>query len=267
MQKTVDDFKLRDYVQANSTLTSAIWSDDKGKWQLKIDQAGHTLADEADILINGSGFLNKWKWPDIPGIDRYTGKLVHSARWNSDLDWTGKRVCLIGNGSSAIQILPQMQRTAKHIDAFIRTPTWIIPNMLAEFTPEGKNFAYTEEQKQRFRDHPKELRDLRRKMEHVFNEYFKLFIKGSPQQDAVRSIFTDLMKTKLNDAQLAEKMIPDWPVGCRRITPGDGYLEALTASNVRVRFDKIVEFNEKGLLVEPLADTGGAEAEEYDIVV
>ena len=131
----------------NSRVTETTWNDSTGKWDIKIQCEGRTITDSADILINGSGILNKWRWPSIPGIDSYQGKLLHSAAWDPEVSMEGKRVALIGNGSSAIQILPQIQKQAAHITTYIRTPTWISSNFAAEYARDGKNFKYTEEEK------------------------------------------------------------------------------------------------------------------------
>ena len=266
MQKTVDDFQLASYVQVSTKVKAAAWSDDKGKWQLELERNGEVIHDEADVFINGAGFLNNWKWPDIPDLNQYGGEIVHSANWQT-VDWKDKRVALIGNGSSAIQILPELQRTAKSIDTYVRTPTWIIPNFLADMTPEGKNFAYSEEDKKRFREHPEELKELRQKMEHVFNQYFFIFFKDSAAQEGVRKMFGDIMREKLGgDTELAQKLMPDFPVGCRRITPGDGYLDALRADNVKARFDPIVRFTKDGILTQPPADTAPEET-KFDLII
>ncbi|KJX96439.1 flavin-binding monooxygenase like protein [Zymoseptoria brevis] len=268
INKTADDYQLNEYVHLESKVTSAIWSSDKGKWQIKIDQQGHEFRDEADILINGAGILNRWQWPSIPGLDTFRGKLVHSAQWDTELDWADKNVGLIGNGSSAIQILPQIQPKAKSVGTYIRSPTWIIPNFLAELTPEGRNFEYTEQQKREFREQPEKLRELRRKMEHAINSYFVMLMKDSPQQHAARETLTKAMREQLGgDTELAERLVPNFPVGCRRITPGDGYLDALKAENVTVHFGDIVEFQETGILSQPTADNVPPELNDYEIIV
>ncbi|SMR57333.1 unnamed protein product [Zymoseptoria tritici ST99CH_3D1] len=269
INKTASDYHLNEYVQLQSRVTSAIWSSEKGKWDITIDQQGHILSDEADILINGAGILNRWQWPSIPGLDTFQGELVHSAQWNPSLDWTDKKVGLIGNGSSAIQILPQIQLKAKSVGTYIRSPTWIIPNFLAELTPEGTNFEYTDEQKREFREHPETLHELRRKMEHAINSYFVMLMKDSPQQRAAREMLTKAMEEQLGgDTELAANLVPTFPVGCRRITPGDGYLDALKAENVTVHFGKILEFQETGILSHPNADDVlPPELNSYDIIV
>lgn len=82
---------------------------------------------EADILLKGTGLLNQWDWPKIPGLHDFKGQYMHSANWDESFDWTNKTVALIGSGSSGIQILPQIQSKAKRVVHFIRGKTWISP--------------------------------------------------------------------------------------------------------------------------------------------
>jgi cation diffusion facilitator CzcD-associated flavoprotein CzcO len=85
------------------------------------------IVDTADIVCSAVGILNQWKWPKIPGILDFKGKLVHSAHYDPSYDYTGKRVALIGGGSSGIQILPQIQSKAGHVDHYMKGRTWIPP--------------------------------------------------------------------------------------------------------------------------------------------
>jgi cation diffusion facilitator CzcD-associated flavoprotein CzcO len=80
-------------------------------------------------------------------------------------DWTGKRVAVIGNGSSAIQLVPKVQKTAKELVNYIRNPTWIAANFLEEYSDDG-NQTYSEEARKEFREHPEKLFALRKKLEH-----------------------------------------------------------------------------------------------------
>lgn len=220
--------------------------------------------DTADILINGSGLLNRWRWPDIPNLHSFQGTLVHSAAWDPNLDWTGKRVALVGNGSSAIQILPKMQPTAKHIVTYIRNPTWISTG-LGDPVMSGDvgNYTYTEEEKKQFRENPEKLRALRKKIEHDLNQFFYILFNGSPEQANAQAAITKVMIDRLGgdkNAHLQEKLIPKWKLGCRRLTPGDGYLEALQEPNVTMEMSPIHEITDKGIV-------SAASAEEFDIIV
>jgi cation diffusion facilitator CzcD-associated flavoprotein CzcO len=77
------------------------------------------------VLIAASGILNWWKWPDIPGFHDFKGHKVHSAKWDHSYDVTGKKVALIGGGSSGIQILPNIQPKVERCDHYMRGKTWI----------------------------------------------------------------------------------------------------------------------------------------------
>lgn len=242
-------------------MESTVWDDDLAKWQITIRNGDNIIKDEADILVNGAGYLNKWSWPAIDGFNSFTGKLLHSAAWDPDLDWTNKRIAVIGNGSSAVQIIPQIQPKAKSLTPYIRSPSWVSPNFAFEFTPEGKNFQYTLEEKRKFKEHPEELLNLRKQLEHKQNEFFHCLLKDSPQQAAAFELFKKQMQERLNnDPLLCEKLIPTWAAGCKRLSPGEGYLEALQKPNVSVQFGEILEITEKGIKTQ--------ESErEYDIII
>ena len=228
---------------------------------ITVSHEGSVSHDEADILINGSGILNKWRWPGIDGLNNYKGKLLHSAHWDSSYDWAGKSVAVIGNGSSAIQIVPQMQRTATYIENYIRSPTWVTANFCPNHAKDGKNFKYTEEQKEEYRKYPEVLHKLRKEIEHEFNKFFFVFFKQSQEQKTVYQEFRKQMEQRLNgDPELIAKLIPDWEIGCRRITPGEGYLEAIQEANAATNFSPIRRLTEHG--IETVNET-----REFDVIV
>jgi cation diffusion facilitator CzcD-associated flavoprotein CzcO len=88
-------------------------------------------------------------------------KMVRDTSYN----WEGKKVAVIGNGSSAIQLVPRVQPTAAKVVNYIRNPTWIAANFLQEYSEDG-NKVYTPEKRQEFREHPEKLFALRKKLEH-----------------------------------------------------------------------------------------------------
>ena len=88
------------------------------------------------------GVLNNYKWPEIKGLSDFKGTLCHTARWPADLDLKGKRVAIIGSGSSGIQLLATVQPEAGRIFHWIRSPTWITTAFAQQFAgPDGKNFS------------------------------------------------------------------------------------------------------------------------------
>ncbi|CAI7593882.1 unnamed protein product [Penicillium viridicatum] len=231
------------------------------KWRLKIQQDGEEKEDECNILIDGSGFLNNWNWPGIECLHDFKGELVHTANWNPSIDVAGKKVAVIGNGASAIQVLPQLQKTAAQLTNYIRSPTWIFANHAAELTKDGTNFAFTEEEKKGFCDNPASLFKLRKDIERSEDNFFNVFFKDSAAQKAALAQAHASMQERLgNDQELCDKLIPHYELGCRRATPGDGYLEALREKNAKVNVNPIVQITESGIQTTH-------EHTEFDIIV
>lgn len=141
---------------------------------------------------------------------------------------------LTKSSSTGIQILPSVQPIVKKITVFIRSPTWISPPVGMDQRP------YTVEEQRLFTDCPTELTKLRKANETKINGLFQTFLQGSALQNSTRAEFTQQMRVKLSKLPwLQEKLIPDWSVGCRRLTPGINYLEAFSKSNVDLIFGEI----------------------------
>jgi cation diffusion facilitator CzcD-associated flavoprotein CzcO len=110
---------------------------------------------------------------------------------------------------------------------------------------------YTEEEKAAFKDTPEILAELRKANESGLNSMFGLYLQNHEIQNNMKDTFTEQMTTKLKGAEwLREKLIPQWGVGCRRLTPGIGYLETLAKPNVKVVFGEIESITEKGCLCD-----------------
>jgi len=209
-----------------------------------------------------------WKWPEIEGLHSFKGKLVHSADWDHDYNYSNKRVALIGNGSSGIQILPQLAATeGTEVTSFQRGPTWVTSRMspaslLGRDDPDP-NPRYTEEDKQRFRKDPEYHHQYRKQLIHRVNKAFRMvpahrvpvclqtnekviqFLKGSPENLDATQYAIKQMSAKLNYRKdLCDMLIPTWELGCRRVTPGEGYLESFLRPNVSLTQSPITKVTE-----------------------
>ncbi|CAK7228646.1 hypothetical protein SEUCBS140593_006984 [Sporothrix eucalyptigena] len=253
---------LWQYITVNQQVTRAAWDDSTGEWTVDVlDTATNTTTRHVcDIFINASGILNNWRWPDIPGLKEFQGTLLHSANYDTSVDLTGKRVGLIGNGSSGIQILPAIQPVAAHVTTFIRSSTWVTP--LRGF---GQH-VYSPEERNAFENEPGTLLAWRKQAETNVNLIFPMFLKGSKMQEVTRKAVTKQMQQKLQDApELQEKLIPDWAFGCRRMTPGEGYLEALQKDNVAVVVGNVARITTTGCVSQT---AGGLEQEHaLDVLI
>ncbi|RFU82007.1 fad nadp-binding domain-containing [Trichoderma arundinaceum] len=221
-----------EHVHFKHRVIEARWNGSIGRWQLKIENSdSKIIEDECEVLINAGGFLNKWKWPDIKGIDTYKGFLVHSAAWDPNYSFKGKTVAVIGSGSSAIQIVPIIQK-----------------QFASEFAPEGRDSVFSEEQRAQWIDNPNEFLKFRKEIENSANQFFNLQFKDTPLQEKLYQNSRETMEKRLNGKkELASKLVPTFAVGCRRMTPGHGYLEALASDNVVVRSDAIARITPTGI--------------------
>jgi cation diffusion facilitator CzcD-associated flavoprotein CzcO len=123
------------YMKLNTKVLEARWDEDQGIWALTLEDqivaegqtTKHVWQDWSHVLVNGTGVLNNWKWPDIQGLHDYAGPKMHSATWDHSVDFKGKTVGVIGTGSAAVQIIPELQKEVGTLKVFMRSSTWISP--------------------------------------------------------------------------------------------------------------------------------------------
>ncbi|GFN17165.1 hypothetical protein AtubIFM54640_005686 [Aspergillus tubingensis] len=223
----VDRHDLRRYIHCDHSVVGAHWDEQSAEWVVQVQYTGGVLIRRCDFLINGSGILNSPRWPDIPGLRLFNGAVIHTALWDERVDLTGKRVGLIGMGSSGVQILPYLQEKAAHVTVFARSPTWLLSS--------GGGMEYhefSEEERKTFRDSPHALREFRQTTERGLHALFPALIQGTKTQRDLCYLAREQMEGSIKDEAVASKLIPNFPLGCRRITPGAQCLRALNAPNV-----------------------------------
>ncbi|KIX10029.1 uncharacterized protein Z518_01110 [Rhinocladiella mackenziei CBS 650.93] len=269
-EKFYEKYKLAQYVRLNTELLSATWDESNGEWEIELKHGDKLFTDRCNVLINGSGVVNKWKWPAIEGLSTYKGILSHSANWDTSIDWKGKTVAVLGTGSSSIQMVPQLAQGSQNLTVFARNMTYIAPQVSitdAQIVPEGEKPAaagkhlYVEAEKERFRTDPEFHLQYRKKLESALTEMFPLFLRGTKLNIQAREDMRANMLAKMGlGHEELERFIPRWSPGCRRLTPGEGYLETLILDHVKVVHDEIVRFTETGLV------TASGEEMDFDII-
>ncbi|KAH8664921.1 hypothetical protein BGZ61DRAFT_367206 [Ilyonectria robusta] len=219
MQDVAERFGATRHIKTSHKVTSGTWDGEKKLWKLVVLnlETGKTFEDTANILISAKGGLNQISWPKIKGLKSFSGKLMHSGAWDEDFDLRNKRVGIIGNGSSAIQIVPAIQPLeGLKLSCFARSPTWIASSfgdrVMVKLGMDPKNSKCTEE------------------------------------QIGAKAAFEAGMRQRLEGREdLIEPMIPKFAAGCRRLTPGPGYLEALKQENVAFITTPIQEVTPEGI--------------------
>ena len=129
----VDRYDLRDHIALQTAMTDASFDEVAGIWTVHTDR-GVTF--ESRFLVNGLGLLSATNVPDFPGMNDFEGRLVHTGAWPEDLDLTGKRVGVIGNGSTGNQVITATAPIAGHLTSFQRTPQYSVPAGNRELPPE-----------------------------------------------------------------------------------------------------------------------------------
>ncbi|KAI4869266.1 FAD/NAD(P)-binding domain-containing protein [Hypoxylon rubiginosum] len=266
LSRICEEEHMMDTIKLRHKVNGAWWDEKRGLWDLSVQnlETGEEFKDYANFLVDASGILNNWKWPEYPGIKSFKGDLVHTASWPKDFDYSNKTVAVIGNGASGIQLLPAIQPDVKKLYHFIRTPTWIIPprriTMLLMGGPakevledlgldEDENFS--QEQIERFKTDPAFYQKFVKAIERDIGGAFPILVNGSPAQADVNAKAAMTMTRLLGgDKKLCEALIPKFPLGCRRVTPGPGYLEALQTPNTELVMEGIARVVPEGIQLE-----------------
>ncbi|KAH8893783.1 FAD/NAD(P)-binding domain-containing protein [Thozetella sp. PMI_491] len=258
LQGVAEKFGATRFIKTSHRVEKCAWDDAAKKWKITVTNltTGETIEDTANIVITGRGQLNDVSWPDTPGLRSFKGKIMHSAEWDEEYDFHGKKVGVIGNGSSAIQIIPSLQKLeGVSLSCFMRSPTWIANAFgdvaMAQLGFDPNKPEFSEEQREFFAKNPEEYYKFRKVFEDGGNLIHDSTIPGTPMQKELTAIYRRGMEEKLaTRPDLLQTIIPAFAPGCRRLTPGMGFLEALIQPNVEVISDKIKEVTETGVVLE-----------------
>ncbi|GAB7354446.1 hypothetical protein MBLNU459_g4934t1 [Dothideomycetes sp. NU459] len=235
-------------IKFRQNVQKAEWHDVKKQWVLTAEDLAtqRVSSHEFDIVLPALGHFNAWRLPDYPGLNEFEGHLRHSSNWDPDFDPTNKTVAVIGNGASGIQVVPELQKVVKHLDHYARSRTWIAGS-LGGRDREAEPMYFSAEQLKDFED-PEKYLQYRKALEGTYWRRFGALFKDSEESVEARRAFKDLMAARLpNNPEILEALVPDFSPHCRRLTPGPGYLEALTEENVNFIQTPIRRFTKDGI--------------------
>ncbi|KAF4450287.1 hypothetical protein F53441_6570 [Fusarium austroafricanum] len=251
-QSVARKFDVYKYVKLDTRVEGTTWDDDEGVWVTKLRnvKTGEETSEKNEFILTSIGRFNDWKLPDYPGISEYKGHLRHASNWSTDFDPKDKTVAVIGNGASGIQITANLQPIVKRLDHYARNKTWIAASWAGE---ERKLEAqpYTKEEKEKWAEDPDAYLAFRKDLEGLYWTRFDSFFRNSESNRNLREAFIGIMKKRLaKKPELLEHIVPDFSPNCRRLTPGPGYLEAITEDNVEYIRTRIRRFTETGIETE-----------------
>jgi cation diffusion facilitator CzcD-associated flavoprotein CzcO len=218
----VEKYGLAKYVRLNTEVTGGSFDEASGTWTLNLKDGG-TLT--ANVVVNALGPLNRPQIPNIPGLVDFKGRVFHSSEWDHTFDYKGKKVAVVGTGASAVQIVPAIAKDVEQLNIFQRSAPWVIPKA---------DRPMKDWERKMFRILPFTQRMLRWKW-YWENELIGTLIFTRPRlNNYVQGMVVKFINKKIKDPALREKLIPDYTMGCKRITPSKEYYPALLRSNVDV---------------------------------
>ncbi|WP_336635493.1 NAD(P)/FAD-dependent oxidoreductase [Lysinibacillus fusiformis] len=266
-----DRLKLRSNIQFDTRVKAAHFDEKQHKWLIHLNDGHQVLA---KYFITGIGCLSAANVPKLQGLDQFSGKWYHTGHWpHEKVDFTGKRVGIIGTGSSGIQAIPVIAKEAKHLTVFQRTPQYTIP---------ARNHLYDEDfirqTKENFENlkhamrnsvsgtpfaynHPSAIEDSDHHRQKVFEEawaqggfafastYKDLLTNEQSNEKAAAFIRSKICET-VQDPTVAEKLCPKYMYGTKRQVLDSDYFETYNRDNVLlvdVKESPILEITESGI--------------------
>ncbi len=227
---------LLDLVRTGTEVTAAAFDEATATWQ--ITTTGGEL--EADLLVSAVGQLSNPVVPALPGA--FDGPTFHSAQWRHDVDLTGKRVAVIGTGASAIQFVPAIVDTVASLTVFQRSAPYVVPK---------PDRAYSARHHGLFRRFPKTLAAERRSV-FWLTERFNGALGGDspltrPLLATIRGLWKATLRRQVPDADLRRKLVPDYPLGCKRLLFSNEWYPALARDHVEVVTDRVEALEPTGV--------------------
>jgi cation diffusion facilitator CzcD-associated flavoprotein CzcO len=222
LRRVTDTYGLRRHIRFGTEVTGARWDADESRWHVTTATGDEYVA---RFVVSGIGGLHIPNVPALPGIENFTGKAFHSARWDHSYDLTGKRVAVVGTGASAIQFIPRIAPSVASLTVFQRTPPWIMPK---------PDHAIPGWLRRVFRVVPGAQR-LYRGLIYWLLESRALGFNGRPGlMKLAQRIALRHMEKAVSDPALRRKLTPDYVMGCKRVLIANDYYPALTRPNVSV---------------------------------
>lgn len=246
---------LRKHTRFGTAVEALWWDEGRQQWQIHaLGPDGTRDVSYANVVIPAAGYLNRPRWPDLPGRETFSGTSIHSARWDPALDLAGKRVAIIGAGCTAVQIVDACVDQVAHLTVFQRQPHWVAPRRRASDDVPAyrrwlgtrlphyanwirlKSYWGTSDN-----NYPVILHDEQWAAEHL---------SISPANDVLLQMCLDYIDRVFGaGSELARKITPDFaPYGKRIIRDPGGYYAALAREHVDVEASEPARVNEAGIV-------------------
>ncbi|TFI44562.1 NAD(P)/FAD-dependent oxidoreductase [Rhodococcus sp. 1R11] len=231
----VREFDIESRIRFEHNVIDIAWDEAAGYWSVRIDGRDDV---RARAVVMASGPLANASLPNIRGIETYEGHKIHSARWDHDYDFAGKKVAVVGTGASAVQIVPELVKIADTVKVFQRTPGWTLPRVNRK-TKDGT--------KRRFTRYP-QSQTLARSMWFWGHESVALgVVWKTPLTRVVELVGRAHLRRQVRDPWLRRQLTPRFRAGCKRLLMTSEYYPALQKPNCTLVTWPIATLAPKGI--------------------
>lgn len=262
------EFDVRKHISFNTSVTRITYQEASQRWTVETrDADGNTAVREANVVISAAGLFNPPISPDIPGIETWTGEKWHTARWPGDATIANKRVAIVGNGASAMQVAPEIQHEVESLTIYQRSKHWGAPfDQFRKEVPDPLRFL--------LRECPLYRNWYRVRLGWTFNDRIHSALQKDPewehperslnaQNDGHRAYFTQYVINELGHKadELLDKVLPTYPPFGKRMLMDNGWYRMLRNPNVSLVDDRIERIEGNKIV------TAEGTAREADVLV
>jgi cation diffusion facilitator CzcD-associated flavoprotein CzcO len=252
LKSCVERHGLAPYLWFNTRFCEAAWDEAPAQWRISAckvssnnGECGENLSIRARVMISGMGALHVPHYPEIPGIQRFSGPSFHSATWRSDVDVNDKTVAVIGTGASAIQFIPHIAPRAGKLYIFQRTAPWIVPRL---------DFGISKKWRERFRRMPLQTWMIRTLLFWALEWRVLSFLGDRVVREHMERIARRHLETGVPDPKLRAALTPRYQIGCKRILLSDDFYPVFARRNVELVTDRIAEICEHSIVTQDRAE-------------
>lgn len=249
VRKVAEDNNVEEMITYNSEVTKLEYGGTK--WRLETTNG---CQGEFDIVISAVGILHHPVYPDIEGLDSFAGDCFHSADWDHAVSLAGKRIGIIGTGSTAVQIVGAVIEDVEKLSLFQRTPQWVLG---------APNAFYSDEDKARYRDNPQEMERAYNSLAETLNQGFAAAVVGQNEEALalIQSGCQQNLEDNIHDRELRIKLTPNYSAGCKRLIVSDLFYPAISKPNAELVTETITKIESKGIR------TADGRLHEIDVLV
>ena len=243
-------YKLDEIISFNEEIIDCHFKNNQ--WHISTSKGN---SDCADFVIAATGVLHHPRIPHIDGMEKFKGKIFHSARWDHSAPLENKRIAVIGTGSTGVQIVTALAECAAQLCHYQRTPQWIMPVVNAEFS---------ESEKALFRNDSIALKSIQNDPELEANiERFSVAITepDSAAMHEIENIVRENLENSISDLELRERLRPNYRAACKRLIYSENFYQAVQQSNVEVLSEGVDSIEENGIR------SANGTLREFDIIV